>query len=375
MRILIITDSFKENLTSRKVCRAIHKGITSILPDANINEIPFSDGGEGSLNVLADNFKGEFVICKTEDALGKKCSAKYFLFKDRKVAWIELSQASGLAQIPPSKRNILKASTYGTGLLIKDALDKGCVEIILGVGGSASNDGGAGIFEALGGKLLDNVGKKLSRGGASLNTLESIVPFSISKKVKWKIACDVKNKLLGKNGSSVVFGPQKGASPEDVKLLDKSLKRFSVVIKKHFNRSIDKLEGGGAAGGVAAGMHGFFNASLQSGFFLLAKMTNLKSKIERADLIFTAEGKIDKQSTKGKLTGSVANLAKKNNIPVIGLAGEIEGPYALMYKAGFSGIFSIQNEPMNINHSKENAEVLLTDTTERVLTLYMKNNK
>ena len=191
MRILIIADSFKENLTSREVCHAIHKGITSILPNANINEIPFSDGGEGSLNVLADNFKGEFVICKTEDALGKKCSAKYFLFKNKKVAWIELSQASGIAKIPPSKRNILKASTYGTGLLIKDALDKGCVEIILGVGGSASNDGGAGIFEALGGKLLDSGGKRLDRGGASLNRLESIVPFSVSQKVKWKIACDV----------------------------------------------------------------------------------------------------------------------------------------------------------------------------------------
>jgi glycerate kinase len=374
MRILIIPDSFKESLTANEVSQAIHRGIIDVLPNAEVVKIPFSDGGEGAIEVLMEYSNGELVHCITENALGEKCAGKYFLFKEKKAAWIELSQASGLAQINPEKRDILRASTYGTGLLIKDALSKGCKEIILGVGGSATNDGGAGIFEALGGQLLDHQGNKLERGGGSLNILESIIPLSISKDIKWRVACDVKNKLLGNYGSTTVYGPQKGAGLDEVKLLEKSLAKFAKVLEKHFRRPITKIEGGGAAGGAAAGMHGFFNASLESGFSLLARMINLENKIKKADLIFTAEGRIDKQSTEGKLTGSVARLAKKNNVPVIGLAGSIEHPYSNMYNAGFSGIFSIQNGPLDMVYSKKNAAVLLTDTSARVLNLYIKSN-
>ncbi len=373
MRILIIPDSFKESLTANEVSLAIHKGIIAVLPKAEVVKIPFSDGGEGALEVLMEFSKGKLVNCETEDALGKKRFGKYFLFKERKAAWIELSQASGLAQINPDRRDILRASTYGTGLLIKDALSKGCKEIILGVGGSATNDAGAGIFQALGGQLLDANGNNLERGGASLNILDSLIPFDISKNIKWRVACDVNNKLLGDYGSAAVYGPQKGASRAEVKLLEKSLTQFSKVLEKHFRRPITKIKGGGAAGGTAAGMHGFFNASLESGFSLLAKMVKLESIIQTADLIFTAEGRIDKQSTNGKLTGRVANLAKKNNLPVIGLAGAIEGPYSAMYKAGFSGLFAIQNGPLDIEYSKRNASALLSDTTGRVLSLFLNN--
>ena len=372
MRILIIPDSFKESLTANEVSQSIHKGIIDVLPNAEVVKIPFSDGGEGALEVLMEHSNGELVKCVTKNALGEKCNGKYFLFKEKKAAWIELSQASGLAQINPEKRDVLRASTYGTGLLIKDALSKGCTEIILGAGGSATNDGGAGIFEALGGQLLDHQGNKLERGGSFLNKLESIISFRISKSIKWRVACDVKNKLLGNYGSATIYGPQKGANLAEVKLLENSLTQFAGVVKNHFGRPITKIEGGGAAGGVAAGMHGFFNASLESGFSLLARMINLEEKIKKADLIFTAEGRIDKQSTKGKLTGSVARLAKKNNIPVIGLAGSIEGPYSNMYKAGFSGIFTIQNGPLDIEYSKKNAANLLCDASGRVFNLYIK---
>ena len=372
MRILIIPDSFKENLTASEVGHAIQKGIIDILPEAEIEKIPFSDGGEGALEILKEYSKGNLIHCMTENALGEKCVGKYFLFKERKAAWIELSQASGLAQIKPKKRDVLRASTYGTGLLIKDAINKGCTEIILGVGGSATNDGGAGIFEALGGKLLDHQGNKIERGGASLHMLKTLIPLQNSKSIKWNIACDVNNKLLGKYGSTAVYGPQKGASPAEIKLLEKSLTQFAKILQKHFERPITKIIGGGAAGGTAAGMHGFFNATLQSGFSLLAKMVDLENRIQKTDLIFTAEGKIDKQSTMGKLTGCVANLAKKNHVPAIGLAGVIEGPYSTLYNAGFTGIFSIQNGPLNIKYSKKNAAALLSDTSGRVLNLYKK---
>ena len=375
MRILIIPDSFKECLKANEVCRSIHKGISEVLPKAEVVKIPFSDGGEGALDVLIKFSNGKLINCETENALGDKCNGDYFLFMDRKAAWIELSQVSGLVQIKNENRNILKASTYGTGLLIKDALSRGCKEIILGVGGSATNDGGAGIFEALGGKLLDKKGESLERGGGSLSSLESIIPPQIPKSIKWKVACDVNNPLLGNFGSSTIYGPQKGASKTDIKILEKSLTQFSKVLEKQFKRSITKIKGGGAAGGAAAGMHGFFNASLMSGFSILANMVKLENIIKKSDLIFTAEGKIDKQSTDGKLTGRVANLGKKYNVPVVGITGNIEGPYSKLYEAGFSGLFSIQNGPLDIEYSKKNASSLIRDTTGRILNLFIKKSK
>lgn len=373
MRILIIPDSFKENLSATAVSKAIRKGVFSVIPKAEIREIPFSDGGEGALDVLLQHAKGSIAKCKTENVLGEKIEAQYFRFEEKKTAWIELSQASGLAQIPVENRNALKASTYGTGLLIKDALSKGCKKIILGVGGSATTDGGAGIFQALGGKLLDPQGREIGKGGAALSELETFIAPSISDQVQWIIACDVENPLLGSKGAAAIYGPQKGASPEAIKRLDKNLEKLAKIIAKQYNRSIIDLKGGGAAGGTAAGMHGFFNASLASGFSLLAEMINLEEKMQKADLIFTAEGKIDEQSIQGKLTGSVAQLAKKYQIPVIGLAGSIKGPYTSLYAAGFSGVFAIQNGPMSLIESKKNADKLLADTARRVLSLYIQN--
>ena len=371
MRILIIPDSFKENLSATAVSKAIRKGVFSVIPRAEIREIPFSDGGEGALDVLLQHAKGSIAKCKTENVLGEKIEAQYFRFEEKKTAWIELSQASGLAQIPVEHRNALKASTYGTGLLVKDALSKGCKKIILGVGGSATTDGGAGIFQALGGKLLDPQGREIGQGGAALSELETLISPSISDQVQWSIACDVENPLLGSKGAAAIYGPQKGASPEAIKRLDKNLEKLAKIIAKNYNRSIVDLKGGGAAGGTAAGMHGFFNASLASGFSLFSEMINLEEKVQKADLIFTAEGKIDEQSIQGKLTGSVAQLAKKYQIPVIGLAGSIKGPYTPLYAAGFSGVFAIQNGPMSLIESKENAAELLADTASRVLSLYI----
>ena len=374
MRILIIPDSFKENLTSSEVAKAIRKGIINVLPKATIKEIPFSDGGEGALTVLEKYLNGRIIKCKTVNALGKNITADYFLFKDKKTAWIELSQASGLNLIPEKKRNALIASTYGTGLLIKDALEKGCDEIILGVGGSATTDGGAGIFEALGGLLIDKEGNCLEKGGASLKKLNKIVHPKISKKITWKVACDVSNPFLGEDGAANIYGPQKGASKKDVAILNESLTNFANNIERKYKRKISRLVGGGAAGGTAAGLHGFFGAALDSGFFLLSDLIDLENEIRNVDLIFTAEGKIDQQSIQGKLTGNVAKLGKKYSIPVIGLTGKLVGDSNILYENGFSGVFSIQNGPMSLPESKSFSSILLKDITSRVLTFY-KNSK
>ena len=373
MQVLIVTDSLKESLKAHEVAKAIAKGIGEVDKGVKTQCVPFSDGGEGALTVLKKHSAGTIVGCPTVDALGRPVTASYFLFKNEKKAWIELSQASGLAQIAPELRNPLITSTYGTGLQIKDAVEKGCTDIVLGIGGSATNDAGTGIFEALGGQLLDKNKHPITRGGAALEQVESVVLPQDLGTVRFKVACDVDNPLLGAQGASAVYGPQKGASPEDVVTLEKALTHFATTIKRQTGREIAALKGGGAAGGTAAGMAGLFQAQLAPGFSLLSEMIALEKAIEEADLIFTAEGKIDRQSLNGKVPVGVALLAKKHQKPCIGLAGAIEGPYTPLYEAGFSGVFSLQNGPMSMETSKENAFELLTDTAARVFYFFQKN--
>ena len=371
MQVLIVADSFKENLSAQAVTKAIAAGISGIDATIKLKCIPFSDGGEGALNVLEKYAKGELVACETVDALGRPINANYFLFEKGKRAWVELSQASGLASIEKEARNPLITSTYGTGLQIKDAVKKGCQEIILGIGGSATNDGGAGIFQALGGQLLDKNKAALAKGGISLQLLDTIIFPAHLDPIKWEIACDVDNPLLGPNGASAVYGPQKGASPKDTELLEKALTQLSHTLDKKYQKKVAQISGGGAAGGTAAGMAGFFDATLVPGFQLLSGMIQLEKAIEKADIIFTAEGKIDQQSLNGKVTVKVARLAKKYHKTCIGLAGAIEGPFSPLYKEGFSGLFNIQQAPMSLKASKENAYQLLSETAERVLQFYL----
>ena len=372
MKILIIPDSFKGCLSAKQVANAIEKGILDIYPNLKVDKFPFSDGGEGAIDILASKNLGSLITVKTENALGKKMKAKYLLFHNKKSAWIELSQASGIMHINENERNILRASTYGTGVLIKHALDSGCQEIILGVGGSATNDAAAGIFQALGGSLLDKKGKQIEKGGADLCRLVSIIDPKINKSITWKIAYDVINPLIGKNGASTIYGPQKGASEDEIKILEKSLLNFSKVIKEHNGKSISKIQGGGAAGGVAAGIFGFFNAELFSGFTILSEIFDLESQIQSADLIFTGEGKIDSQSLNGKLIGRLGGLAKENKIPLICLVGSKEkGLEEKFYENGLTKVFSIQKEHMTVEQSKSNASQLLSETAGKVLRYYI----
>ena len=374
MQILVVPDSFKESLSAKEVADAIARGIHSVDPVVTVKRLPFSDGGEGALDLLQNLFEGELVTTSTIDAMGRSIKAPYFRFADRKAAWIELSQASGLAQIEVDRRNPMLASTYGTGLQIRHALDHGAEEIYLGIGGSATNDGGTGILSALGGLFSDAEGEMLLPGGGFLTELDHIDVEAIPQ-FKLKVACDVSNPLLGKQGATAVYGPQKGVTPEMEPQLEAGLANFSKHIKLLTQKSVSEVPGAGAAGGCAAGLHGLLGAELVSGFELLAELSHLEEQIAASDLIVTAEGRIDGQSLEGKLPAGVAKLAKKHHKPVVVLAGSIGEHLDSLYDLGIDAIFSIQSKPCTLEESMNSAAELLESTAQRVFRLYQTAKK
>ena len=374
MQILVVPDSFKESLSAREVAQAISNGIQSVNSEVVVKQLPFSDGGEGALDLLQNLFDGALVITSTIDAIGRSIKAPYFRFANRKAAWIELSQASGLAQIEPKQRNPMMASTYGTGLQIRHALDAGAEEIYLGIGGSATNDGGTGILSALGGLFSDAEGEMLLPGGGFLTELDHIDVEAIPQ-FQLKVACDVTNPLLGVQGATAVFGPQKGVTPEMQPQFEAGLANFSKHIELLTQKSVAEIPGAGAAGGCAAGLHGLLGAELMSGFELLAELSNLESEIKEADLVITAEGRIDGQSIEGKLPVGVAKLTQKHNKPLIVLTGSMGEHLDPLYSLGINSIFSIQKGPCTLEESRNNASALLTSTAERVFRLYQTARK
>jgi len=374
MQVLVVPDSFKESLSAREVAQAISNGIQSVNSEVVVKQLPFSDGGEGALDLLQNLFDGALVITSTIDAIGRSIKAPYFRFANRKAAWIELSQASGLAQIEPKQRNPMMASTYGTGLQIRHALDAGAEEIYLGIGGSATNDGGTGILSALGGLFSDAEGEMLLPGGGFLTELDHIDVEAIPQ-FQLKVACDVTNPLLGVKGATTVYGPQKGVTPEMQPQLEAGLANFSKHIELLTQKSVAEVPGAGAAGGCAAGLHGLLGAELISGFELLAELSNLESEIKEADLVITAEGRVDGQSIEGKLPVGVAKLTQKHNKPLIVLTGSMGEHLDPLYSLGINSIFSIQKGPCTLEESINNASALLTSTAERVFRLYQTARK
>ena len=374
MQLLVVPDSFKESLSAKEVADAIARGIHSVDPEITVKQLPFSDGGEGALDLLQNLFAGELVTTNTIDAMGRSIKAPYFRFADRKAAWIELSQASGLAQIEVDQRNPMLASTYGTGLQIRHALDHGAEEIYLGIGGSATNDGGTGILSALGGLFSDAEGEMLLPGGGFLTELDHIDVEAIPQ-FQLKVACDVNNPLLGKQGATAVYGPQKGVTPEMEPPLEAGLTNFSKHIELLTQKSVAEVPGAGAAGGCAAGLHGLLGAELVSGFELLAELSQLEEQIAASDLIITAEGRIDGQSLEGKLPVGVAKLAKKHDKPVVVLAGSIGEHLDPLYALGIDAVFSIQSKPCTLEESISNASELLESTAQRVFKLYQTAKK
>lgn len=374
MKIVIAPQGFKGNLTALEVARAIEAGVKRIVPDALTVLKPMADGGEGTVQALVDATGGEIITTEVTGPLGEPVNAHWGILNDRVTAVIEMAAASGLPLVPPEKRNPLMATTYGTGELILAALDKGCQKLIIGIGGSATNDGGAGMAQALGARFLDARGKELAPGGAALADLAHIDVTNLDPRLagfEVTLACDVNNPLCGPRGASAIYGPQKGATPELVAQLDAALAHYADVVRKDLGADVQNVAGAGAAGGLGMGLMVFLKARLIPGIDVVIEATNLVADLAGADLVFTAEGRIDCQSAMGKVLTGVALKAKEFGSPVIALAGEVADDCRVVYEQGIDAVLSIAPGPISLDQSMAVADKLITDTAECAMRLFM----
>lgn len=365
MKIVLAPDSFKESITAKEACEAIEKGLKKVIDNLECIHVPMADGGEGTTQSLVDATGGKFYTIEVTGPLGEKRGASFGILGDKKTAILEMAAASGLELVPREKRDATITTTYGTGELIKGALDKGVETILIGIGGSATNDGGAGMFQALGGKLLDRDGKEIGFGGGELSKLERIDISNLDtrlEKVKIIVACDVQNPLTGPTGASHIFGKQKGANEEERELLDKNLKHYAEIIRRDLNKDVENISGAGAAGGLGAGLMAFLSAELRKGVDIVVEYSKLEEKIQGADLVITGEGSIDGQTRFGKTPYGVAKTAQKYGIPVIALAGNVGKDIEVLYDYGFTAIFSIlprvESLEEAIKNGKENIQYI-----------------
>ena len=362
MKIVVAPDSFKESMSAKEVCDSIEKGLLSVSKDWEIVKVPMADGGEGTLEALIDATNGKIFNEKTLNPLGEEITSKFGILGGKDIAVIEMASTSGLELISPEKRNPYITTTYGTGQLMLKALEQNVEEIILGIGGSATNDGGAGMLQALGAKLLDKNGDEIGFGGYELSKLDRIDFSSLDrrlKNIKILVACDVTNPLTGKNGSSYIFGKQKGATPEMIEILDGNLLHYSKIIKRDLGFDVNNVSGAGAAGGLGAGLL-TLGAVLKKGIDIVIEANELDKKVQGADLVITGEGSIDGQTRFGKTPYGVVTIAKKYNIPTIILAGNVGKDIDILYDYGFDTIFSIMQGVDSLENAlkkgKENIE-------------------
>lgn len=369
MKIIVAPDSFKDSLRASKVAEHIKTGLLQSIPNALIHCLPLADGGEGTVEAMVEATGGELITANVIDPIGRDIKAKFGLTGDKTTAIIEMAAASGIELLSEEERNPWVTTTYGTGQLMLKALEHGCTKIILGIGGSATNDGGAGMFQALGGKLLTVNNKEIEFGGGALGNIDKIDTSELTPLLKnctIVAACDVNNPLVGRNGASYVYGPQKGAGEEMVKLLDANLTHYAKKINEQLGKEIAQLPGAGAAGGLGAGLYAFLNAELTNGFKLITDIIHLDSHIAKADLVITGEGKIDFQTQYGKVQHGVAQIAKKYNVPVIAIAGTIGKQIEELYSKGIDAVFSIVNSPMELQEALEKAPELLEECARNI---------
>lgn len=370
MKFVLAPDSFKESMTAKEACIAMEKGIIKAMPEAEIIHVPMADGGEGTMQSLVDATSGKIYEVEVTAPLGNKVKSRYGVLGNENIAVIEMAEASGLNLVKREDRNPLITTTFGTGELIKAVLDRGIKKIIIGLGGSATNDGGVGMLQALGASFKDRNGKELSFGGKSLIDLETIDLSNFDKRiydVDIEVACDVKNPLVGSNGASYVFAPQKGATEEMVKILDKALLKYSNVVMKAFNKDINNIAGAGAAGGLGAALVGFCNGKLKSGIDLVIKYSLLEEKIKDCDYVFTGEGSIDFQTKFGKTPVGVSKLAKDKGIPVIAFAGNVGDNIDDLYSLGINSVVSIMQGVSTLEQALKNGPSNLERTVYNIV--------
>ena len=377
MKIVVAPDSFKGSVSALEAANAIEQGVRRVFPEAIIEKVPMADGGEGTVQSLVDATGGHIQTLRVLAPLENEVDAKFGILADGETAVIEMASASGLTLVAPDERNPLRTTTYGTGQLIHAALEAGCRRLIIGIGGSATNDGGIGMAEALGVRLLDANGKQIPRGGGSLRQLQSIDIIGLHPAVsetETVVACDVNNPLTGPDGASHVYGPQKGATPEMIETLDACLEHFDEILIQTLGKSFNDIPGAGAAGGLGAGLMAFLNAELKLGVDIMIDAVKLRERVKGASLVFTGEGQLDFQTAFGKTPVGVAKVAKEYNIPVIAIAGGIAEGAEAVYDAGIDAMLGIVQEPMSLEVAVEDATRLIADTAEQAARLVVIGN-
>lgn len=366
-KIVLAIDSFKGCLSSKEIEQCIAEEIHRILPSCQTVCIPIADGGEGMLDTLIEATQGTFVSTQAHDPLMRIRPARYGILGDQRTAIIEMAEINGLTTLSPIKRNPMKTSTYGTGELIKDALEKGFRRFIIGIGGSATNDAGMGMIQALGAHLYDKQGNELEQGG---KIMEQIAHIDLNhlhpalKEATFIVACDVQNPFCGPQGAAYVFARQKGASEEQIRQLDKGMRHLALLIERDFSYNINKVKGAGAAGGLGGAFATFLQAHLQSGIDLLLNAVDFDRKITNADWIITGEGKADRQTAEGKVPAGVLKRAKKANIPVMLIAGKVEDK-ACLKQMGFARI--VQVSPDNLPLEEAMRPEVTRENTQRAI--------
>ncbi len=372
MRVLVAPDSFKESLTAAQAARAIARGVAVACPGAEIVELPLADGGEGTVDALVNAEKGQFVTTTVTGPLGQPMEARWGMLPGGR-AVMEMAAASGLALVPSSRRDPLVTTTYGTGQLLSEAVKRDCQSVILGIGGSATNDGGAGALQALGVRLLDKEGQDLPPGGGSLKRLDSIDTAGMDprlKEIELLVACDVNNTLLGPQGASAVYGPQKGANPADVTKLDEALANFAYIARQQLDKDISGWAGSGAAGGLAAGLSLIFPLAIKPGIELVLDSVGFDNHLTATTLVITGDGRIDRQSAMGKALSGILQRAGKKAVPVIALAGSLELSFEEMQEMGLAGAMSIVDRPMALATALTEAELLLERAASQAMALF-----
>ena len=367
MKILVCPDSFKGSLTSFDAANAIKEGLLKINPNLEIITLPLADGGEGTGDCLKNIVGGEYKKAETENIFFEKMTGGYLSLSDGS-AFVETATASGLLTVEKERLNPLKASTYGTGLLIKNALDNGAKTVIVGLGGSATNDGGMGALSALGVDFLDENGSVLEPTGENMIKVKGISlkdEFEKYKKTKFILACDVENEFYGENGAAYVFSRQKGASDSEIKMLDKGLFNLADVYKKYTLKSIQSVKGTGAAGGLCGGLYAFFDCEIKSGFDILSEKAGLEELISSVDLVITGEGRTDEQTLFGKLPVRISRLSNAKNKRCILISGDIS-PDADTQKMGFEKAYKIKNESVSLEKAMKNAYNLLVEKASAI---------
>ncbi|TVP51522.1 MAG: glycerate kinase [Halomonas sp.] len=374
MNVLLCPDSFKDALSAQEAAAAMARGVQHATPDAHVHACPLADGGEGSLDALIAATGAERLLLEVQDALGRPRQAAWGWLGDQRTAFIELAEASGLQHLATNERSALHTSTFGVGELLRAALDQGAEKALLLLGGSATNDGGAGMLQALGARFLDHNDKPLPPGGAALRQLARLELAGLDPRLaglQLEAAVDVDNPLLGEHGASAVFGPQKGASPQEVEQLDQALSHFADISAQVLGDDYRELPGAGAAGGMGFAARAFLNATLKPGIEMIMQQANMPTLLARADLIITGEGRLDGQSLAGKTPIGVSRAAQRLNKPVIVLAGSLGDGWQACLREGVTAAFALADGPMTLEEALPRTAELLEARSESLMRLWM----